>query len=501
MFIEFAEFLSRAYHQSCCFHKYSEILEVKAQEALNSSLTKRIHYIIAPILLKDLHLFILENHEEALNDLIHSADTFAANKEYEQYIESLKADRWRSLCEKYPLQEELILQAYENWKHSHIIFLERFCKDIQEITEVFLNNERIVSPKISNLKLDQSDPHNKGKTVITVYLQDKIIVYKPKSLSSDVFWKDLCNFLKQINSPYVPIHLEFIAKEDYGWCEFIASSEIENIPKFLSNTGSLLAIFYVLASTDMHEENFIFCKDEPILIDHESILQPKFINPQEPEKIFNSINSIMVLPIIFNSNWNQRIYIEGWSCIRDLLKDELKHKRFLMDGFETMYLFLMQKKEVLISYLNTDYQFEKTKIRFIYRSTETYSIILSRINKFTHLASKEEVISELRAYESSNADRQLLDLLFHEERQQLLRGDIPYFITTADSKSIRLNNGLEPKIFQLSPVELLISRLKTLCLDDLKKQKKTLSSCLERVSKKPWQRPTLPYSCVQYHRR
>ena len=89
-------------------------------------------------------------------------------------------------------------------------------------------------------------------------------------------------FLSWINSKGLskPFRvLEVIAKEEYGWIEFVehrACRSKKEVKDFYHRAGSLLAVLYAMGTTDCHMENLIADRDQLILIDMETASAPNF---------------------------------------------------------------------------------------------------------------------------------------------------------------------------------------------------------------------------------
>jgi lantibiotic modifying enzyme len=106
--------------------------------------------------------------------------------------------------------------------------------------------------------------------------------------------------LKPMNI-YVPKQLTQL-KQKYFWAEFIShdtcksKKEVEN---YWRRAGILLAVCYILGFTDGHMENIIACRDQPILVDCETILAQYFdqsVNKNIERKIGSRKTSSWQLP-------------------------------------------------------------------------------------------------------------------------------------------------------------------------------------------------------------
>ena len=124
---------------------------------------------------------------------------------------------------------------------------------------------------------DLSDPHNGGHSVLIVRFEDgSRVVYKPKDLRLDVAWHALVERLNRGGAPVELKAVRAIARDGYGWTEFIdhaGCAEADGCKRFFRRAGAWLALFHCFAGSDMHQENMIAAGEHPVPIDLEMILQ------------------------------------------------------------------------------------------------------------------------------------------------------------------------------------------------------------------------------------
>src|SRR3984957_8621673 len=132
--------------------------------------------------------------------------------------------------------------------------------------------------RVAGFEGNLSDPHNEGRSVRIVGFEDGArVVYKPKDLRLDAAWHALVERLNGAKPPIALKAAHAIARDGYGWTEFIdhaACADAEGFARFFRRARGWLALFHCFASTDMHQENMIACGDHPVPIDLEMILQP-----------------------------------------------------------------------------------------------------------------------------------------------------------------------------------------------------------------------------------
>ena len=131
--------------------------------------------------------------------------------------------------------------------------------------------------ELAKIEGDLSDPHNGGHSVLIVSFEDGArVVYKPKDLRLDAAWHDLIERLNRAEPPVELKAARAIARDGYGWTEFIdhaGCADAAGCERFFRRAGAWLALFHCFAATDMHQENMIAAGDHPVPIDLETILQ------------------------------------------------------------------------------------------------------------------------------------------------------------------------------------------------------------------------------------
>ena len=121
-----------------------------------------------------------------------------------------------------------------------------------------------------------SDPHRGGRSVLLVEFDDGLrALYKPKDLRIDVAWQRL---VERLNAR-APIDLRVahaLARDGYGWTEFVEHTECRGRHEFASffrRAGAWLALMHCFVVADMHQENVIAVGDQPVPVDLETTLQ------------------------------------------------------------------------------------------------------------------------------------------------------------------------------------------------------------------------------------
>ena len=158
---------------------------------------------------------------------------------------------------------------------------------------------------------------------IVSFMDGSRVVYKPKDLRLDVAWLAL---VERLNAATPPVQLKAvraIARDGYGWTEFIehAGTDAAGCELFFRRAGAWLALLHCFSAADMHQENVIAAGDHPVPIDLETIFHTTAAhNAPDPEEqaaeaareiLANSIMSVGLLPAYGRSAFNEVFAMGG----------------------------------------------------------------------------------------------------------------------------------------------------------------------------------------------
>ncbi|HEX4962139.1 MAG TPA: type 2 lanthipeptide synthetase LanM, partial [Thermoanaerobaculia bacterium] len=147
------------------------------------------------------------------------------------------------------------------------------------------------------------DRHRGGRTVfLLTFASGWRLVYKPRPMAIAAHFQDLLRWLDDRGFAPGFRKLGVLARDGYGWMEFAAPSPCETrdeVRRFYQRMGGYLALLYALDASDVHYENLIAAGEHPLLVDLESIVQPR-VSPHPDtgaDWIANQILSESVLRI------------------------------------------------------------------------------------------------------------------------------------------------------------------------------------------------------------
>lgn len=425
------------------------------------------------------------------------ADLRAPNQEadashYRRFVADMTSGGFRRLFEERPVLLRLIATLTRQWIDSVREFAGRLDTDLTTVRHDLVRREG--PARVARIDGGLSDRHNGGRSVFVVTFEDGgRAVYKPKDLRLDVAWHDLIARLNKSSPPLELRAVRALARENYGWTEFIdhtGCAEDNGCELFFRRAGAWLALFHCFAATDMHQENVIAAGEHPVPIDLETILQPPPAAPKAQDAegaafdaatgmIVNSVMTVGMLPAYgrapdtsvfamgaLTADWNSRIKIawldintDGMRPTRTKVVDNAnpnlphvggRYARFgehvdaFMAGFEDYARFLSRltrgpDQGALFQGL------AGAPIRKVVRPTRFYSMLLQRLKTHRHMddgaiwSAQADFIARLSDWdETSDAT-----WAFHRaERSALLTLNVPHFVLPSDGHDIRDFTGV-----------------------------------------------------------
>lgn len=403
---------------------------------------------------------------------------------------------------------KLVSQIMKDFKKDYSLLVER--KIIEEHTT------------ISTMKI-KGDLHN-GKAVIEITTNKSKLIYKPKSLSNDVFFN---NFLKYMDSFFIKEGKSTKYKENfylvntldmktYGWVEYVDKKPInsfEEARNYYRKIGVLLSVAYTLNLTDLHFENVISQGENPCIIDLETMFNmPMFVKDYKNEsrniingKIMDSVVSTGMLPVlgidslfggdpsgILGGTFSkeERVIINPFRddikfqkiVVRSVFKDHIpffnnnNEKRYckpkdyvndIIKGFEKTYKIIVKNKEKILGFLKKESS--SVTCRILFRNTMEYSVLLNAAKSPVYSNKREEIFEKLSTF-----NRGLGNDIIKSEISQINTLSIPYFNCQVDSNLIKNMDGETIFEHTLTPFKCFLSKYRRLCVDDMEQQVKLI---------------------------
>jgi type 2 lantibiotic biosynthesis protein LanM len=418
-----------------------------------------------------------------------------------------------SILHDYPVLARQVVVVINDWVDSSIEFLKRLCNDWFDIEQIL--NKGYSLGTLEKVSSGLGDQHNCGRSVTVVkFSSDLEIVYKPRSTTIDAHFHEMLQWFSKELRDIDFRTLKIVSRETHGWFEFARYSSCLNtneLKRFYKRLGGYIAILYALEATDFHCENLIASGEYPVLIDLESLFQPRLVAKKDVylAKLDYSVLRTGLLPFkIWGESEYEGLDISGLGGSQgQLLPNKIRYwidegkdtmrlgqkegalvgsnnqpqlnglpinqsdfVEDLISGFIQVYELIIFKKDEFLNH-SPFAKFANDEIRVVVRSTRIYALLLQESN---HPNLLRDALDQDQFFDKlwvGVKNRAFLKDLISIEQDSLRRLDIPYFITTPNSKDIwthngcRLNNFLEESAGQIAK-----RKIDSLCSEDLKLQ-------------------------------
>lgn len=474
--------------------------------------------------------------ERLLNLIIKDTNTTQKKGYYQAFVHKLSQDGLLSFFHKYSVLARLIATRIDFWVEAVVEFLQRLQTDYSELQQLFapatnVDRQSVFSQamlgKVIEIKANLSDSHNQGRGVFALKFESGLkIIYKPKNLGLEVAYNEFLAWCNQQDVPLPFLILKILNRNTYGWVEYVEPQPCEDdaaAKRFYQRAGMLLCLLYALNGNDCHFENLIASGEHLVLVDMETLMHNETNSLDFQDATAQSVmneqyrkNSVLrtgMLPSWEANAYNGVVYdISGLGCIdpqplpwrvtrwKSINTDNM-HQVFetatipvgnnvprlgdmplspndyineLVQGFEQMYRFFVQHRLILLSEASPLAGLQAQQVRFIFRPTRVYSILLQKTLTPEFLQNGVD-----RSIELDILTRMLLTSrtkpiawsILQAELQAMEQLDIPYFASYADSDALTVGveNSIQ-KYFQSTGYEQIIERLKHLSENDLVQQ-------------------------------
>lgn len=451
--------------------EYSHIFSLLDFSIIEETLQQKILSISLSALIQDIHKCKEEKKlgEEDLKD---------TKIEYQNYDNLFLTNVYKSeFSSKYPLLMEKVSILKSNFFEYTKSILKAVLRDENQLVEEF-KNSGFKAEKLVEIIFDGGDTHNNGKSVAILEFESGKLVFKPHSLSNEIFFNNLLQKLNSKNNFNLKV-IKNIDHSQYGYQEFIKEvipSDRKVIESYYKNLGALTSISYFLTLTDIHYDNILMSSESPIFYDIETLFSAKIKNDKEKKPgMVNSVLNTSILPTnptevfqkvdvsgMFGNFHYKDEYFENKFLVNEftsdikivqnqvpvlkksILKENLEAVNpiyFLdnfLEGFSKYSVFLYENKSLLIEFIEDNIS-EKNINRTILRDTQLYIEFLNALYNANYLQNKNQEKAILNLlYKNKSLDLKIID----SEIKQLKRGDIPYFYYSVTNKNLNDSQGV-----------------------------------------------------------
>ncbi|HEY0733850.1 MAG TPA: type 2 lanthipeptide synthetase LanM family protein [Herpetosiphonaceae bacterium] len=443
-----------------------------------------------------------------------------AQERFQSFLQRLiRHDHMLPVLQEYAALARLLTQRINAWVAVSLEFLSRLCADWPAL-RALLSLESDPG-HLAAVDGAVGDRHRGGRSVlIASFDSGRRLVYKPRSMSVDVHFQQLLEWLNRRGSHPPFRTLRILDRETYGWVEFVAAqscTSLEEVQRFYRRQGAYLALLYVLEATDFHFENLIAAGEQPVLIDLESLFHPRPAGEElgQTELLVSDAmsHSVLRVGLLPQRSWSnaesEGVDLSGLGAIAGQLSpnaipywegggtDEMRlaRKRMVMrggqnrpllngaevelldfadqivDGCTTMYRLLLRERDALLAADGPLVAFAADEIRIIMRPTHSYALLLG---ESYHPDLLRSTLNRDRHFDRLwvGVDRRPdLIRLIPAERADLHRGDIPMFTSRPSSCDVWSSTGERISgFFDATGLHLVQQRLGSLSEEDLQRQ-------------------------------
>ena len=437
----------------------------------------------------------------------------------------------RRFLEMRPVLARQICVALLNWVDSSVLLCTRLAADLPAIEKTFSADSALGA--VAGIELGLGDRHAGGRTVARVTFGNGTqIVYKPRPVDVDVHFQELLTWANTQGFQFPLRTLAYLRRAGYGWAEHVAPHHVAaaaDLPRFYRRQGGLLALLYLLDASDLHAENVIAAGDQPVLVDLETVFQPRLIAfppgvlSSEQAADTASVTSVLRTGLLPTPSWQGATKIgvdlsglgrqpgqvtpmpvpgfvdEG----RDDMRIALAHREIeasdnrpvagaldladfapdLLQGFQEMYRLLRQNATALASADGPLRAFRNDRVRVLRRSTVEYGALLATSLHPDLLSDGLDLDRHYdRLWRRTTLDPTMVPFV-PSEHADLWNTDIPLFTVGVDDDRV-FDSQNRPLAIRLdrTPLETVLAKLSQLDDGDLQRQSWLLRAALLTAS-------------------
>lgn len=437
--------------------------------------------------------------------------------------------------EEYPVLWRLLAERLQFHLENFTYFITSVEESFKELAKLF----GISKPSHLQIEsLGHGDSHEKGKSVILFFLNDKKLVFKFRNLIIGQKWNEFLALIEQkTGSSFYKI--KRVTTPKYTIEEFIEAKSCtceKELQQYYYNFGEYVAICYFLCGNDFHSENLIAHRNSPVLIDIETLLQNDsslMVSTdiyEQAIKIKNqAILSTGLLPtacftnriepkVNIDSNEHSGLQTSGFNGRRQLLpfkvlkvvedRTDQIHFEFqkqysketenipklndqrvnpqnyveeVVKGFGVQYAFFSENKAFLIKKINE--LFKESQVRSLLKSTQQY---VDMLEYGQHVSCMKDYLEREKLFENKWAYPYKDKRVVGYEIEDLRVNDIPIFFSNVSEKHLfSSTNQLLEEYHSRTALERVSARISALNCKDKTYQLMLLNQSIRECSVVP----------------
>ncbi|HEX2222965.1 MAG TPA: type 2 lanthipeptide synthetase LanM family protein, partial [Thermoanaerobaculia bacterium] len=396
-----------------------------------------------------------------------------------------------AILSQYPVLARILVAQADRWLAVSLELMERLAADWEELCARFSPGAE--PGRLVEVRTGLGDHHRGGRTVARLRFESGLrLIYKPRSLGAESAFQGLLDWT--VSQGFEPGFrtLRLLDRGEHGWVEFVeagACTDEEGVRRFYQRQGGYLALFWLLDGTDLHWENLIAAGEHPVLVDLETLFQalPADFGAAPGEVDEARVGRVLQRTVLRSGLLPNRVWTDGGGGGVDLSglgasgsqtappvlrsqqtgTDEMRFAlqpaeiltgdnlptlgdepipvaRYLDEvvaGFTRMMRLILERREELASPSGPLHAFAEAEVRIIVRPTRSYALMLSEsFHPFLlgDALDRDRFLDRLWIPARENA---FLEPVIPAERRDLLRGDIPMFLTRPSTRDVWSADG------------------------------------------------------------
>ncbi|WP_257451458.1 type 2 lanthipeptide synthetase LanM family protein [Archangium lipolyticum] len=217
-------------------------------------------------------VLLLELHAASLTGKLDAADE---TQRWEQFIALACTEPFSEhLRRRYPTLHERLATFCQLQMDAVLTLVERFIADREALGTL----PGGPGGELRAISLGAGDSHRGGHTVARLDFERGSVMYKPRDVQVDIALEAFLERVLADRPPQERIRVpKVLAREGYGWAEFVEHRYCEGEAEFICfyrNLGHWLAVMRLVGGTDLHSENLVAQGPVPVVVDVESLFAP-----------------------------------------------------------------------------------------------------------------------------------------------------------------------------------------------------------------------------------
>ncbi|HJQ64975.1 MAG TPA: DUF4135 domain-containing protein [Gemmatimonadales bacterium] len=293
--------------------------------------------------------------------------------------------------------------------------------------------------RVLEVRSGLSDPHDGGRTVAVVRFASGLrVVYKPRPVGLEAAFHRLVAWWNERAGPVAVFAPDVVDRGTYGWMEFVtheACIDHEAASRYWERAGALIALADLLDATDLHHGNVIAHGEYPVLVDLETLLQPR------RPRAARSLLSTGLVPAWIRGPDGGSYDVSGFGAIAPQ-----RYKGATVPVRENV----VRVGTDIVSAAEFADQMEAGFLRAGALLCERLPELLTQLQEFRGLEVRV-MLRHTETYRAAMEDESALGRMTAAERAALRRGDIPRFVASTDASYealIARVNRLDPARYE-----------------------------------------------------